>query len=42
MWDCSAAVDEKLGPLPLFGHTIDGNQNGHTGIHEQTALIHEF
>ena len=37
-----SAVDEKLGPLPLFGHTIDGNQNGHTGIHEQTALIHEF
>ena len=37
-----SAVDEKLGPLPLFGHTIDGNQNGRTGIHEQTALIHEF
>ena len=35
-------VDERLGPLPLFGHTIDGNQNGHTGIHEQTALINEF
>lgn len=35
-------IDEKLGPVPLFGHTIDGNQNGHTGIHEQTALIHEF
>lgn len=36
------AIDQKLGPLPLFGHTIDGNQNGHTGIHEQTALIDEF
>jgi len=36
------AIDEKLGPVPLFGHTIDGNQNGHTGIHEQTALIQEF
>ena len=36
------AIDEKLGPVPLFGHTIDGNQNGHTGIHEQTALIHKF
>jgi hypothetical protein len=35
-------IDEKLGPLPLFGHTIDGNQNGRTGIHEQTALIQEF
>lgn len=31
-------VDE-LGPLPLFGHTIDGNQNGRTGIDEQFALI---
>ena len=35
-------VDERLGPLPLFGHTIDGNQNGRTGIHEQTAMINEF
>lgn len=35
-------VDERLGPLPLFGHTIDGNQNGRTGIHEQTALINQF
>ncbi|MBP85851.1 MAG: hypothetical protein CMJ64_03900 [Planctomycetaceae bacterium] len=31
-------VDE-LGPLPLFGHTIDGNQNGRTAVHEQLALI---
>lgn len=36
------AIDACLGPLPLFGHTIDGNQNGHTSIQEQTALIHEF
>ena len=35
-------IDEKLGPLPLFGHTIDGNQNGRTGIHEQMALVDEF
>lgn len=31
-------VDE-FGPLPLFGHTVDGNQNGHTAVAEQLALI---
>ncbi len=31
-------VDE-LGPLPIFGHTVAGNQNGHTAITEQLALI---
>jgi transposase len=31
-------VDE-LGPLPFFGHTVDGNQNGHTAVAEQLALI---
>ena len=31
-------VDE-YGPLPLFGHTVDGNQNGHTAVAEQFALI---
>jgi transposase len=31
-------VDE-WGPLPLFGHTVDGNQNGRTAIAEQYALI---
>lgn len=31
-------VDE-LGPLPLFGHTIDGNQNGRKAIDEQLALL---
>ena len=31
-------VDE-LGPLPIFGHTVGGNQNGHTAIAEQLALI---
>lgn len=32
------AVDE-YGPVPLFGHTVDGNQNGHTAVAEQFALI---
>lgn len=31
-------VDE-FGPLPLFGHTIDGNQNGRKAVDEQLALI---
>jgi transposase len=31
-------VDE-LGPLPVFGHTVGGNQNGHTAVAEQLALI---
>ena len=31
-------VDE-FGPLPFFGHTIDGNQNGHVAAAEQFALF---
>ena len=31
-------VDET-GPLPLFGHTIDGNQNGRKAVDEQLALL---
>jgi transposase len=31
-------VDE-FGPLPLFGHTVDGNQNGRTAVAEQLALL---
>ena len=31
-------VDE-CGPLPLFGHTVDGNQNGRTAINEQLGLL---
>lgn len=30
---------DELGPLPIFGHTIDGNQNGRTGIRQQLALM---
>jgi transposase len=32
-------VVDEFGPLPLFGHTIDGNQNGHTAVAEQFALM---
>jgi uncharacterized protein DUF4277 len=31
-------VDE-YGPLPIYGHTIDGNQNGRRAVHEQFALL---
>jgi len=32
-------VVDELGALPIFGHTVAGNQNGHTAIDEQLALI---
>jgi len=32
-------VVDEYGPLPICGHTIDGNQNGRTAIHEQTELL---
>lgn len=31
-------VDE-WGPLPIFGHTVSGNDNGHTAVAEQLALL---
>jgi transposase len=31
-------VDE-FGPLPFFAHTVDGNQNGHTAVAENLALM---
>lgn len=31
-------VDE-FGPLPIFGHTIDGNQNGRFAVREQFELL---
>lgn len=31
-------VDE-YGPLPIYGHTIDGNQNGRRAVHEQFELL---
>jgi transposase len=30
---------DRFGPLPVFGHTVDGNQNGRKAIDEQLALI---
>lgn len=30
---------DQWGPLPFFGHTIDGNQNGRKAVDEQLALL---
>lgn len=32
-------VVDPFGPVPIFGHTVDGNQNGHTAVAEQLALL---
>jgi hypothetical protein len=32
------AVDQ-FGGVPVFGHTVSGNQNGHTAVAEQFALL---
>jgi transposase len=34
-----ATYVDELGPLPVFGHTIDGNQNGRTAVAEAVPLI---
>lgn len=32
-------VVDEFGALPIFGHTVAGNKNGHTAIAEQLALL---
>jgi hypothetical protein len=32
-------IVDEFGPLPFFGHTVDGNQNGHTAVAEGLALM---
>ena len=32
-------VVDEWGPLPIFGHTVDGNRNGHSAAVEQLALL---
>jgi len=32
-------VVDEWGPLPIFGHTVSGNENGHTAVVEQLALL---
>jgi hypothetical protein len=32
-------VVDRCGPRPLLGHTVGGNQNGHTAVAEQLALF---
>jgi len=37
----SAVVDD-YGALPLFGHVLDGNTNGHTAIEQTFALLRQY
>jgi transposase len=32
-------IVDEFGPLPIYGHTVSGNQNGRTAVAEQFALI---
>lgn len=32
-------IVDEWGALPIFGHTVDGNRNGHTAAAEQLALL---
>jgi transposase len=34
-----ATYVDEYGPLPLFGHTVDGNQNGRKAVDEYFALM---
>ena len=36
------AVVDDLGALPLFGHVLDGNSNGHTAIDQSYALLSHY
>lgn len=33
-----ATVVDEWGPMPIFGHTIDGNHNGHTAVADYLKL----
>jgi transposase len=37
----SAVVDD-YGALPLFGHVLDGNNNGHTAIEQSFELLRQY
>jgi transposase len=37
----SAAIDD-YGALPVFGHVLDGNRNGHTAIEQQFQLLQSY
>lgn len=32
-------IVDEFGPLPILGHTVDGNKNGHTAVAEQSGLL---
>ena len=33
---------DQYGGLPIFGHTVDGNHNGHIAIARQYALLRKY
>ena len=35
-------VVDEYGALPIFGHTVSGNKNGHTAVAEQLALLRKY
>lgn len=35
-----ALAGDEHGPVPFFGHTVSGNQNGHTAVAEVWSLLH--
>jgi transposase len=37
----TAAIDD-YGALPVFGHVLDGNRNGHTAIEHQCQLLQSY
>lgn len=36
------SVVDDLGAVPILGHTLSGNQEGHRGIHQQFHLLQEY
>lgn len=36
------SIVDDLGAVPIFGHTLSGNNNGKTGIAEQFQLLQDF
>ena len=39
---CARILVDEFGPLPIFGHTVDGNRNGHTAVAEQFGKTTKF
>lgn len=37
----TTALIDDLGAVPIYGHTLSGNRNGHTGVAQQCHLLQE-